>query len=254
MLGWLLIGRAMAHDLWMGPATFAPTPGVPVPFTLVLGSGGVVEERQPHDPARVVRFEVVQGSRAFPLPASGPLSIPADGPALVRLDRTTAHADLVPETFAHYLSEEGFTEAAAERERRGEATTNGREDYDRFLKLLLGSGAMFDVPVGQTWELVLLDDPALAAAGSPLRVRALFEGAPAAGARVDAYGWDPRGAVAHQRGVTNERGEVTLPAPAGGPVVLRSVRFRRCSDCATAEWRSWWSSYAFSVGPVKPGP
>ncbi len=244
---------AHAHDLWLVPQTCTPTAGEPVALELQLGSAGVPEERRGMEAPRVVRYDLISGPRTVPLPpALDRAPLPAGADALVVLDRTPAHADLPPDRFAHYISEEQHAAAAG--------ATGGAEDYTRHLKLLLGaSGDSWGRVTGQAYEIVLLDDPRGLPSGAPLRTRVLLRGAPAAGVRVQALGGIPAfgsivpaGPVKVTEGRTNAAGELTLPLPGAGLVLLRSVHLEACTGCSAAAWRSWWAAYTFCAGVSPP--
>jgi len=256
LAGWLLVAPADAHDLWLVPATCAVTADGALPFQLQLGTSGLPEEIRAMEPDRVKRFELLGGA-ARPLPpAIDRIPLPPTGDGVVVLDRTTAHADLTPEKFTHYLEEERHADALARRKAQGAEATPGREDYTRHLKLLVGaSGDAFGRIAGQDYEIVLLDDPRTLHAGDPLRARVLLHGKPIGGVRVQAFGGlppygelAPEGAIAAAEGRTNAQGMVSLPMPSNGPVLLRSVHLAPCTDCSTADWRSWWAAFTFCVG------
>lgn len=257
LLWWLLLVPADAHDLWFVSEDCTVPAGVSPRFELQLGSAGRPEEARGMEPARAARFELLVGDRSVALPPTiDRIPLPPDNDGLVVLDRTPAHADLSADTFAHYLEEEHHTAVLAAREATGQASTPGREDYTRHLKLLVGaSGESWARNAGQDYEIVLLDDPRTLHAGDRLRARVWLHGAPIGGVRVRAVGGLPRfgslvseGVVSAVEGTTNARGKVSLALPADGPVLLRSVHMEACTDCSAADWRSWWAAFTFCVG------
>jgi MYXO-CTERM domain-containing protein len=164
---------------------------------------------------------------------------------LFALERNAAFIELEAGKFEEYLSHEGMTAALEERTRAGESDQSGRETYTRYLKAHVRVGdARDDVHariVGHALELVLLDDPV---SGDELRIRALLDGSPLAGAQIGVY-VENKG-IAQHSALTAADGTVAFPRRAGTWLV-RTVHMQRCKGCERADWQSRWAAYSFAV-------
>jgi uncharacterized GH25 family protein len=100
-------------------------------------------------------------------------------------ERDDAFNQLSPDAFNAYLAEEGLSPAIEARRASGSEDRPGRELYTRRAKALVRVGESArgaPAALGQTLEIVLLDDPFALKTGEALRARVDYEGAPLAGA------------------------------------------------------------------------
>lgn len=247
-----------AHDYWLQPDRFAYAPGDRLRLELWLGADFRGEASRPWQPARTRSFTLVTdhdttplGGRAragvVPLLADAPL--PAEGPALIGMERRWTDIALAGEKFVEYLHHEGLEQMLAVRARRGPKATE-RECYTRALKSLIQVGDrrsdLHARVLGHVIELVLLDDPAGLDPGGRLRARLLYRDKPLANTRVTALVRGAGGKLSQRTAATDAKGEVAFDSDAG-TWLLRTVHMTPCEGCDYAEWESYWTSFTFAI-------
>ncbi len=255
-----------AHEYWLAPSTYGPTPNDTVIVRAFVGTGFRGEIR-PFAAPRAVRFALDGTKRVDLAPAAlngetvwARLRIPDALGAIVSYESNFVPIELAAGDFERYLELEGLDGPRAERARTGERARPGLERYRRSCKTwLTGSeSARASRPLGLPLEIVPLSDPAHAAA---LRVRVVFEGTPLAGALV--RGWRqalekdgaPRPAAARDSvgpavdARTNGSGEATFASLGEGEWLLSTVHMIRSRVPDEAEWESTWASLTFARLP-----
>jgi|CXWL01.1.fsa_nt_gi uncharacterized GH25 family protein len=245
----LWAGPVLAHDLWISPSTFRPVPGEVVRVQLLVGDQPASAEPVIRDPARLLRLSAFEAAGAeTPVPGfdgqypAGLWKPTAAGPAILIYESSPRPIELPAERFDHYLAEEGLEPIAAERARRGESATAGRELYSRSVKALVqvGEGPLRDRVVGLPLEFVLDEVPAGKASA-----RLLWRGRPAPGALVEAVALDGEPTRLATR--SDREGRVSFALPRGGRWLLATVHMERLEPGQNAEWRSTWTSLAFEL-------
>jgi uncharacterized GH25 family protein len=231
----LLATPLLAHDFWIEPATFRPTPGTPVTIGLRVGEhfrGDPVVRRS----ARIESFVSVSGGvrqAVHGLEGSDPAGVvPFDDAGVVVIGyqgKATPHR-MAPAKFAQYLREEGIEDLQPLPGREQ------REHFRRFAKSYVGVSASGRVPdaLGFRLELQPVSDPF---ADAVLRVRLLFEGRPLAGALVVAM---EREGTARTTARTDADGIASLDV-GKGIWLLKSTHVRRV-EAADHDWESLWAS------------
>ena len=197
----LAAAPAIAHDFWIQPERFATTVGAPLPFTLLVGHG-TLRQRWGVETARIVRFESIDatGSRdqrrvlhTRSGDNDGTLQLAAPGTHIVVMESKAALSVLPAIRFNDYLKVEGLTPAIAERARKGQTGTDGREFYSRRAKALVqvsGQGksvagqGQVTRPTGLKLEIVPQKNPYQLNPGEALPVQILDDGRPLSGATV----------------------------------------------------------------------
>jgi uncharacterized GH25 family protein len=254
---------ADAHEYWLSPSSYRPTPGAAVEVGALVGTG-FRGERRPYASTRARRF-VARGrgeQDLRPAAVHGDLTwariTPRDaGGVMIGYVSDFATIELPAEEFDAYLEEEGLDDARAARRRLGAAAGPGRERYGRCPKAwIAGSDSgRATRPLGLPLELVPLADPTAAAS---LRVRVLYRGKPLGGALVRAWRQDlaagatPRdGAARDSVGLTCEArtdrsGVALLPVERPGEWLVSTVHMVACRDRAIADWESLWASLTFA--------
>jgi hypothetical protein len=258
ILALVLAPPLAAHDHWIAPSSFHPSPLERVDLHLRLGHPAGFEE-QLRDPRRFARFESVAPDGAVrPL-----LGLDGRAPAALLRPREPglhwavfqslpATIEIDPAKYAAYLESEGLEEVQRERERRGELELPGRDRYARFDKALLrvgdGPAAGFERVVGLPFELALETDPAAWVIGSELRFRLLLAGAPLAERQVKLARLESPYLVLLAR--TDGEGRVRFEPPMPGAWCAFSVHQRRAAGEAAreAEWEGSWASLALELG------
>ena len=155
--------------------------------------------------------------------------------------------------FEKYLASEGLDHVLKLRKERGEETKNGKERYSRYVKTLIDAGdgntEALNKVVGQTIELVPLDNPYTKQVGDAIRVQLLFRGKPLVNHLISSTyaGASDKPDTYAQSARTDERGVVTLHLTHSGPWLVRTVHMLPLPDNKDADWESWWASITFEV-------
>ena len=241
-----LTAPAFAHETWLQPEKFVGAVDESITVKLRISDGKTIRDAN-LKPDRILRFELVQADRHMPLPltsgdvteSSAPLPL---GPAVVVLETEPKHVDLPADKFAAYLREQGLSQIAAERRKRGEAQKTAREDFMRCMKTLLTTDEKApptDFAQGCPYELVLRRQ-----VSRTLTFDTLRHGDPEPGQQVRFWNLDTGKLVKIAR--SDKNGRVTLPLPPGRWLAT-STAMRRSSELQ-ADWRSDWASLTWQHG------
>lgn len=243
-----------AHDFWVQPSAFTPSPEAVLPVRLFVGDyfrgepfarrASLIERFVavgPHGEAQIVGLE---GS---------------DPAGYVRLIRSGLHAlayrsrrsftRLGAKQFEAYLAEEGLERISRERAAEGHADRAVREAFSRCAKALVQVGEIDstagDRPIGLELELVADKNPYALSIGEKLPVRLLYQGKPLAGALVAAVNRnDVAGRTATR---TNQDGKAVLTLDRKGLWMIRAVHMVRPDAGVEADWESLWASLTFAL-------
>ena len=249
----LLAGApAAAHDLWLEPSTFRPTPHGVVSVSVLVGQG-FLGDTVPRDPEKVERFVMV-GSCGTITPVVGlPGADPAGavragerGAATLLYRGLPQPITLEAAKFESYLREEGLEHVIAARAKAGKSNAPGRERYGRCAKALLAVGGISSSApeaLGCPFEIVPLAETHLGA----LSVQLLWNKAPAPGVLVRARRKESPDQV--WSGRTDTRGRATVPVDGVGTWLLTAVHMAPAPKGSDADWLSEWASLGFSIAP-----
>jgi uncharacterized GH25 family protein len=247
-----------AHDYWLVPDAFFVKPGDETALHLHVGDDFVSEKERPFQKTPIVRFNLVHGKETMDLIPLGvedktpfaKVALKKAGTYLVRMDRSPQKIELDPEKFNKYLADEGLDAILEQRKKLGEDKQPGRERYSRCLKSLLQCGderdATATAAVGQTLEIIPLDNPYSLKGGDTLKVRVLFDGKPLKGAKVFAH----RRAgdkVTTQAATSDADGTAAFKLDGEGSYLVRLVHMRRCAGVEGVDWESFWAALTFGM-------
>ena len=245
-----------AHDYWILPKTFTPEVGKGVVLRMYVGDRFEAESERPFDKKVTLKFvhrsavgekDLTKGAKeGVPL---GEITPTEAGLHTVILERDSRTITLAAKKFTAYLKEESLGAILADREKRGETGSPGRERYWRSLGVIVRAGDKGGAPgkpFGQRLELVPLADPTALKAGETLELRLLFQGKPLAGATVSALRREADKVVCRQT-VSDAGGKVSFRFDKGGTWLIRTLHMRRAVDDADADWESFWCSLTFAV-------
>lgn len=249
-----------SHDFFLYPTRFTAKPGDKVKITIhvhELFPGEAVK----WNPQRVQRFEhrfgqtMSDAKNIKPETDSSGVTFKLDQAGLhsFALDWAERFIDIKPDLFSKYLASEGLDHVLKLRKERGEEAKNGRERYSRFVKALIkageGNSEALDKVVGQTIELVALDNPYAKKVGDSIRVQLLFRGKPLANHQISSTyaGASDRPDTYAQSARTDENGVATVRLTHSGPWLVRTVHMLPLPDSKDADWESWWASITFEV-------
>lgn len=244
----------LAHDVWIEPGSYRPTPGQVVGLRLRVGQD-LVGDPIPRIPALARQFVVEDargrrpvGGRAGADPA-GRLRVAAAGLHVVGYYSHPSAIELPADKFNAYLVEEGLDGVSALRAQRNETGASARELYSRCAKSLLLAGrpslAQRDRALGFPLELVAERNPYLLRAGQQFPVRLIYQGQPLAGALVVAMNsLDPSDKQALR---TDAAGRVRFRLRPGGMWLVKAVHMVAPAAGADADWESFWASLTFET-------
>lgn len=249
---------AQAHDYWLEFQPLQPASGDLLDLSLRVGEDFVAAEHKPMQRARTVAFRHLRAASDLDLLASAvdgadPLvKLPLEpGGHLFALERNLARIDMRARKFNRYLKHEGLAAAYAARKHARERWRRGRERYTRHLKAFVQVGSVADGvstrPLGHRLELIPDRDLATLRAGQRFTMTLRFEGAPLAGATVEAFVRAPgRAQPRGQKAVSDAHGRVEFTATDPGAWLVRTVHMQRCQGCKDADWHSFWAGYSFA--------
>jgi hypothetical protein len=270
-LALLLPATADAHEYWLLPDRFAAPVGETVAIEHRVGTGWP-GQTLPRDPARIVRFAVVDARGPRPIAGdagddpAGTFVLRAPGLAVAFYRSTPTPITLEPALFETYLRDEGLDAVAAARAAAGDTARPAREIFSRNAKAMLtarsatsaGSGPpalstddaqRWRRPVGLALEIVPDSDPRRLAAGAPFALRVLHRGRPLEGALVKAFAQGSATAATQQR--TDAQGRAALTLPSAGVWLVNVVHMTAAPAGSGADWASLWSSLTLDL-PAAP--
>ena len=244
-------GPGLAHDLWIEPSTFHPSPGSTVAVGLRVGQN-FVGDPVPRFSRSIEQFTVRQGDIDQPISGmentdpAGWLRADGAGTALIVYRSQPSFIELPADKFEDYLRLERLDRVIAMRGERGEHAKPGREYFSRYAKALLAgerSSPGVTQPLGLAYEIVPDVDPTAAAA--PLRGRLLYGGKPLPDALVVAI-WHNEPSL-RLMAQTDAQGGFVFVLPHPGVWLVKSVHMVRASFFSRADWESLWASLTFEA-------
>jgi uncharacterized GH25 family protein len=251
-----------AHECWLQPSDFSPTPDREVRLGLRVGMELKGEPREfTAQRVSALRHYSAAGRADWTSRATGqpelPFTLATPGTHVLAYDSTPSLITLEADKFHDYLREEGLDPIISLREKTGETTKPGRERYRRCNKTILQVGGQTDatwaVRTGQQLEIVPLADPAAVRPGSTLRFAVLFAGRPVADALVLA--WHRQGEKLTTMKIrSSSAGEATFTLPAAGMWMISTVHMARTVNDPEADWASYWGNLTFSVTSAPKAP
>lgn len=248
---------AFAHDLYFMPERFRAQSGQPLAVAMHLGDSFPNSEVAP-------KIERVQSARLLgangPIPLTGlrvamktvigTVTPQGEGTRVLVVEASPTSITMKPAEFEKYLRHEGLTSIVAERARREETGSPGRERYRRCVKGIVSVGAedsFAQRPIGCLIEFVPQAPISRAKTGDGFAVQLLFQGQPLAGAAVE-VGWtNGKSHALTPGGRTDSQGNVVIPLKAPGIYRLHSVHMTRSDDPSAADWESYWTSLTFQI-------
>lgn len=251
----LLAATAQAHDFWIEPSSFTPSPGQ------LLGVRFRVGERLAGEPvvrpaAGFHQFSIDRGlqrqavgGRAGSDPA-GLLRVAGSGLQVIVYHGQPIAIELPADKFTPYLKEEGLEAVIEHRRAAGRSDAPGRERYARSAKALLQVGDADDSTdraQGLPLELVAERNPYRLRIGDELPVQLLHRQQPLAGALVVAMNKLRPSEAQAQR--SDDQGRVRFRLDGPGMWLIKAVHMVESAEPAEADWDSLWASLTFELRP-----
>ncbi len=257
----VLAGSALAHDLFIMPATFRPQPGQPLTIGFHIGDAFPSSEVAGRLP-RLIEPKLswqggsvpvanlrIEGKRDL-----GTVTTPSSpGTLVATVASPPTLIELVPAKFLSYLKHEGLDEVIAYRASHNEAAKPGRERYSKYARALLRSGApneFFHQSSGLIIEIIPEADPYSLKPGDQLPIQVLFRGKPAPNLHLQASWAQGSQHNSASAGRTDANGRLRVNLPKAGLWRLHTIKMERCADPA-ADWESFWASLTFELSNLK---
>ena len=257
----LLAAPLLAHDTWLIPSAFRPSPGTTVDVRLATSEAFPTSEVAA-SPDRIARFVLRQPSGTQPVEGyrvDGTFLVarvtPSEPGHSVVIAETKPRAFVLePKIFNQYLQEEQLTAILQSRAAGNQTSSPGRERYQKIAKTILCVGAVNDslhTQPNDLWlEIIPERDPCSLRVGDSLPVQVLFQGRPLAGVHL-AAGYT--GVTGHKYPVwvlTDPAGRATLPLDRPGLWFARVLHMVPAAGDPEADWRSAFSTLTFEVSPA----
>lgn len=258
----LALEPAWAHDTWLVPQKFWFVPGETAHIALNTSEAFPTSEVAAQ-PDRILSYEVLSGSSRRPVTGYrvegnslvADVTFSEAGVYLVGAQTRPRRMVMEAKQFTEYLTEESLEVPLRARKESGQEDTPGRELYAKAAKLALcvgprealagpGGGGQ---PIGLRLEIIPLKNPCRLAAGDRLRVRALFEGKPLAGASLHA---SYPGLVGHRYALSqrsDSRGEAEFLLDRPGAWFVRVLHMVSAKAGGEADWESVFATLTFEV-------
>jgi uncharacterized GH25 family protein len=245
-----------AHEFWIEPSTFVPTPGRIIGIRARVGNG-VLGDPVPRDPSLLQELVVDAGSGPAPVVGrdgadpAGLLRIAANGMHVVGYLGKPTPVELPAAKFNEYLKDEGLETILAERTRLKTADKSARELFTRCAKTLVLAGParrdQRDRRLGFPLELLFETNPYVLTPGNEFTFTLQYRGRPLRGALVTAI----RRQDGQRLSVRSDAaGRARFVLPTGGGWLVKSVHMTAAPANTDADWVSYWASLTFEVPTV----
>ena len=243
-----------AHDMWIEPTTFSPTPDQMIGVRLRVGQD-LLGDPLPRDTSLINQFVFEDAAGRKPVVGrhgfdpAGFVRAVVPGLLIIGYSSNPSTVELPAEKFNQYLKEEGLDAVAALRTRRNEMGIGAHELFSRCAKSLVLSGSpsetQGDRPLGFTLELVAERNPYTLHADEDLPVRLTYENRPLADALVVAMNRKNPSEKLTAR--TDNAGRVRFQLRPDGMWLIKAVHMVPAATGSGAEWLSFWASLTFEL-------
>lgn len=255
---WLSLALpAAAHDMWVEPSTFRPSPGEVLQIRLLVGHPGGEARLIPRDESRLLRFSATSAGHEEAIlgidggKIAGVLRPEKEGLWVIGYHTTPLRHYMSSSDFDRYLEEEGLERIHALPRRQEQGDARVLERYSRSLKSLVAVGnpgeTTPDAALGLPLEIVAGFGPTTEPAGSGLNFRVLFEGEPIEGLLVRARSLDSPELEVSTRSAGD--GGATLELSRGGGWIVTAVHMRATPEGSEESWESFWASLSLELSP-----
>lgn len=257
----LTAGLALAHDMFLKPASYFVAPGVPI--SSVLLNGTFDRSSNSIDRKRLLDVSVVSPAGRARVDTSAwdakgdtsRVSFPTGraGTYVLGVSTEATSIELDAKDFNEYLELDGLPDELARRKKAGELAVDAHERYAKHVKSVVQVGESrtegYATVLGYPAEIVPLENPYALARGGTLRVRILVDGKPVAGQHVVFGARTPSGGTLAERGTrTGPDGVAGVPVTAPGVWYVKFIHMRKLvpsADGVTHE--SKWATLTFAA-------
>lgn len=249
----LIVVRVSGHEFWIQPDKFIYNHGEPVNIKFLVGEN-FSGENWTGDKSKIkslrLYFEDVTDKNCIDNVGGNKgdslqIAMLDEGTVMLTLNTTNSFIDLEAAKFNGYLREDGLAEALKYREKNGDTTKNGRENYQRSVKTIFQVGSRFtnvckkrtDLPL----DIVPAEHPYNVSKDGDFKVKLFFMGERLKNTKVKV--WHKLDSnISQQEYVTDDEGEIKFFLSPAGEWMVSCVRMIRLEDDPKAEWQSYWGS------------
>ncbi|MEZ2338120.1 DUF4198 domain-containing protein [Mucilaginibacter sp. RCC_168] len=259
----LIIGfAASSQDYFLLPESFNMKKGDKLSLHLLSGNDFQKDAEYRYKDAKVSKFMLYEGSKKTDL-SQAPKDTSANvlnyrlensGLALIEMVKSES-IESERNKFLKYLDNEGLDKIA-------EDAKNSNQQYfvektNRYLKTLIAvdkpNGKDFDKPLGETYEIVIQQNPYKASYGDDVTAQILFKGKPLKDAVVIVYTRTINGNVFPQKLSSDAQGQVYFKLSREGVYMISSVHVVRSTD-KNADFESWGATFTFAFKNADSAP
>jgi hypothetical protein len=242
-----------ALDYWLAPEQASIKIGETARIQLFKGDQLEVEREQPLDKEITTRYEWLTSSESIDLLSSLPDRVqpvfkrPVKSTGLLVMDMDFKVVEGTYEQFREFIEREEH-EAVAKKVKNLTGKTSLR--YAWSMKSLALVGAKDDKglhgrEVGQTLEILLLENPRLIEPGEELGVQVLFEGKPLRDQLVRVFIGNDDGLAAEMKSHTDAKGIARFKAEQKGLWLIRSTHVLKSKSTKDASWDTHFANFSF---------
>lgn len=257
----LTAGLALAHDMFLKPASYFVAPGAPI--SSVLLNGTFDRSSNSIDRKRLLDVSVVSPAGRARVDTSAwdargdtsRVSVPTGraGTYVLGVSTEATSIELDAKDFNEYLELDGLPDELARRKKAGELAVDAHERYAKHVKSVVQVGEArtegYATVLGYPAEIVPLENPYVLARGGTLRVRILVDGKPVAGQHVVFGARTPSGGTVAERGTrTGPDGVASVPVTAPGVWYVKFIHMRKLAPSADGvTHESKWATLTFAA-------
>ncbi len=249
-------GIAIAHDMFLKPASFSASPNADVLLRIINGTFTKSENAITRD--RVADITVVspKGKQSLATDAwtergdTSTLTIRTgeSGTYVIGASTKAKILGLPAKDFNTYLESDGIPDVLAARKKNGEMNVPSKERYHKHIKTLLQVGTVrskVDAVLGHPAELVPLDNPYDGV--KTVRFRTLVDGKASANEYVVYGGRRGSARIAPKSLRSDASGVVTIPISAGATWYVKFIHMQPVTGDTAATYESKWASITFET-------
>jgi uncharacterized GH25 family protein len=247
---------AFAHEYILVAYKFRVKKGDDLEVHLFVADGFNVQLERPFQKMITRKFELLTVDSTIDLTKQENGSLPViyrkvnfDGGGLVHMERDYAYITLPTDKFLDYLEEDHIDGIAGKADRK---KLYQKERYSRCIKALVQSGgayrdSLYKKITGQSFEIVLLQNPYRLHKGDTITARILFQGKPLAGKIITARNRTGDKATITLTSRTDADGICSFPLSREGDWFLHATYMIPCPEQSDSDWESFWTSYSFAI-------
>ncbi len=252
----IVLVTAFAHEYILLAHKYRLQKGDDLEVHLFVADGFNIQMETPFQKTITKSFELITKDGIIDLSITENGTLPIinrkadfEGGGLLHLERDYARISLATPKFLEYLKEDHMEYIAPKVDRKQKEQ---KERYTRYIKCLLQSGnsygdTVYKKVVGQTFEIILLQNPYKLKTGDVLKAQVLFMGKPLQNKMITTRartGSEPSTSLTSR---TDAKGICSFTINRKGEWFLHATHMIACPDKTDSNWESFWTSYSFEI-------